>query len=155
MLPLVAELGLPGASCLVCTAPKRTAQIPQGAMYKKMEADLRAEQLQQIAFQLDVLEGTCAGPFVAGEEISFGDGALFPTFVFFTEILPKHFGWASVFTGRPKLETWWAAVQQDPVAARVIEEMRGGLKGWEAAKRWDDLGITAQVADDSFNWGCA
>lgn len=37
--------------------------------YKKMEIDDRAQQLQQIAFQLDVLEGIVAGsggPFVAG-----------------------------------------------------------------------------------------
>lgn len=35
------------------------------------------------------------------------------------EILPKHFGWPTVFGGRPKLERWWAAVQKDPEAARV------------------------------------
>lgn len=127
----------------------------QGCMYKKMDAADRCDQLQSIAFQLDVLEGLVEGPFVAGEQISLGDAALFPTFVFFTEILPKHFGWASVFEGRPKLEAWWAAVQADPEAARVIAEMRNGLADWEAAKRWDTLGISAQVADGSFNWSCS
>ncbi|KAL4440204.1 hypothetical protein ABPG75_003205 [Micractinium tetrahymenae] len=127
----------------------------QGCMYKKMDAADRCDQLQSIAFQLDVLEELVEGPFVAGEEISFGDAALFPTFVFFTEILPKHFGWASVFEGRPKLAAWWAAVQADPEAARVIAEMRNGLADWEAAKRWDTLGISAQVADGSFNWSCS
>ena len=134
-----------------------------------------------------------------------------------TEILPKHFGWATVFSDRPKLEAWWAAVQADPEAARVIgarrgeaqgsatlssllgpllllgsllllpprrcfplaaasrlhrlqfpaphrrarparpaaAEMRSGLQDWESAKRWDTLGIAAQVADGSFNWSCA
>lgn len=60
-----------------------------------MEKDARAQQVQQLAFQLDVLEDIAAaggGPFVAGEDISYGDGALAPSFVFFTEILPKHFG---------------------------------------------------------------
>ena len=71
------------------------------------------------------------------------------------EILPKHFGWPSVFTDRPRLEAWWAAVQADPEAARVIAEMRAGLADWEATKRWDTLGISAQVADGSFNWSCA
>lgn len=130
----------------------------QGCMYKKMDAAARCEQLQSIDFQLDVLEGIfdeANGPFVAGSEISFGDAALFPTFVFFTEILPKHFGWPTVFSGRPKLERWWAAVQKDAEAARVIGEMRAGLADWEAQKRWDTLGISAQVADGSFNWSCA
>lgn len=40
-------------------------------------------------------------------------------------------------------------------AARVIAEMRNGLADWEAAKRWDNLGISAQVADGSFNWSCS
>lgn len=128
----------------------------QGCMYKQMDATQRCDQLQAIAFQMDVLEGVMdpQGPFVAGSEISFGDCALFPTFVFFTEILPKHFGWASVFEGRPKLERWWAEVQKDPEAARVIAEMRSGLADWESSKRWDTLGISAQVADGSFNWSC-
>ncbi|PSC73230.1 glutathione S-transferase [Micractinium conductrix] len=127
----------------------------QGCMYKKMDAADRCDQLQSIAFQLDVLEDVVAGPFVAGEEISFGDAALFPTFVFFTEILPKHFGWPGVFGGRPKLAAWWEAVQKDPEAARVVGEMRSGLADWESAKRWDNLGISAQVADGSFNWSCS
>lgn len=54
-------------------------------------------------------------------------------------------GWSSVFDGRPALERWWAAVQGDEAIARVVDEMRGGLKGWEASNRWDQLGITAQV----------
>jgi hypothetical protein len=52
------------------------------------------------------------------------------------------------------LERWWEAVQKDPEAARVIAEMRSGLADWEAAKRWDMLGISAQVADGSYNWNC-
>lgn len=39
---------------------------PQGCMYKKMDAADRCDQLQSIAFQLDVLEGLVEGPFVAG-----------------------------------------------------------------------------------------
>jgi hypothetical protein len=48
-----------------------------------------------------------------------GDSALFPTFVFFTYILPRYFGWSDVFAGRPKLAAWWALVQQDAHAKRV------------------------------------
>ena len=57
-----------------------------------------------------------------------------------------------MFAGRPKLAAWWAAVQRDEAAARVVGEMRGALADWEASKRWDTLGITAQVADSSYNW---
>jgi hypothetical protein len=71
------------------------------------------------------------------------------------EILPKHFGWPGVFSGRPRLERWWGAVQKDAEAARVIAEMRSGLADWESAKRWDTLGISAQVADGSYNWSCS
>jgi hypothetical protein len=38
----------------------------QGCMYKKMDAEQRAEQLSKLAFQLDVLEELVLGPFVAG-----------------------------------------------------------------------------------------
>lgn len=39
--------------------------------------------------------------------------------VFMTWILPSKFGWSSVFEGRPKLEAWWAAVNEDPEVQRV------------------------------------
>jgi hypothetical protein len=48
-----------------------------------------------------------------------GDSALFPTFVFFTYILPRYFGWRDVFAGRPKLAAWWALMQQDAHTKRV------------------------------------
>jgi hypothetical protein len=38
---------------------------------------------------------------------------------------------------------------------QVISEMRTGLADWESAKRWDTLGISAQVADGSYNWNCS
>lgn len=94
----------------------------QACMYRKMDIAQRANQLQQLAFQLDVLEGICVGPYIAGTSITSGDSALFPTFVFMNHILPKYFGWSSVFAGRPKLEGWWAAMQQDPHAAKVRGE---------------------------------
>jgi hypothetical protein len=35
-------------------------------MYRKMEAPERAALLQQLVKQLDVLEGLCVGPYIAG-----------------------------------------------------------------------------------------
>lgn len=55
----------------------------------------------------------------AGDEITAGDSALFPTFVFATYILPRYFGWRDVFAGRPNLAGWWANIQQDQHAQRV------------------------------------
>jgi len=119
----------------------------QACMYRKMPLEDRVQQIKQLNYQLDVLEGLCKGPFIVGEDMSSADSALFPTFVFMTSILPEIFGWMDVFAGRPKLAAWWAAVQQDPAAAKVIAEVRGGLEGWFAKDRWADLGIKQQVAE--------
>lgn len=128
----------------------------QGCMYKPYEdAADRRKKIGEISFQLDVLEKTViGGPFVCGKEISFGDGALLPTFVFFTYILPRHFGWNSVFTNRPKLAAWWDAVSADPEGARVINEMIRGLEVWESTDRWQKMGVADQVADKSLQWDC-
>jgi glutathione S-transferase len=88
-------------------------------MYKAIDKERRAAELAELVRQLDVLEGLAVGPFLAGSSISSADGALAPTFAFITYILPKYFGWADVFAGRPKLAAWWAAVNADPVASRV------------------------------------
>jgi hypothetical protein len=57
-----------------------------------------------------------------------GDSALFPTFVFFTYILPRYFGWKDVFAGRPKLAAWWGLMQQDVHTKRV----RGAYASYNA-----------------------
>lgn len=88
-------------------------------MYRKYDAAERASLLEQLNKQLDNLESVCVGPYIAGPEITTGDSALMPTFVFLTYILPKYFGWRDVFAGRPKLAAWWQHMQQDPHAERV------------------------------------
>jgi len=122
----------------------------QGCMYRKMDsAEQRAKEVQQIAFQLDAIEGVITGqPFICGADITAADGALFPTMVFLVHMLPKYFGWSSVFEGRPKLEAWWEAVQKDAEAAKVIAEIQGGLESWEKANRWVEQGIAYQVTQN-------
>ncbi|KAJ9518629.1 hypothetical protein QJQ45_018689 [Haematococcus lacustris] len=112
----------------------------QGCMYRVMDdAGVRAAQLAQIAFQLDVIENTITGkPFICGEHVTTADGALFPTMVFLLHMLPK-FGWSDLFSSRPKLGAWWRAVQQDSEACKVIGEVQGGLDSWEAQGRWRDI----------------
>jgi glutathione S-transferase len=75
--------------------------------------------LAQLVKQLDVLEELCVGPYIAGAQVTAGDSALMPTFVFISFILPRYFGWQDVFAGRPKLAAWWARMQQDPASKRV------------------------------------
>lgn len=108
--------------------------------------------LEQLVKQLDVLEALCVGPYVAGD-ITSGDSALLPTFVFFDFILRRYFGWSDVFAGRPKLGAWWARMQQDVHGKRVIDEVTGGLQGWADKKRWDELGISQQLAQHpEYKW---
>lgn len=44
------------------------AVLLQACMYRKMEPAERANLLQQLVKQLDVLEGICVGPYFAGEK---------------------------------------------------------------------------------------
>lgn len=47
------------------------------------------------------------------------------------------------------------AVDADAPHPTLAPAPCAGLADWESAKRWDTLGIAAQVADGSFNWSCA
>merc|ERR1719424_944998 len=81
--------------------PRVTAT--QGCMYKPVDvidAESRASKVGEIAKQLDVLEGLFKGPYCAGEDITEADLALYPTFLFFTFMLPKVFGWEKVLEDR-------------------------------------------------------
>ncbi|KAK9808948.1 hypothetical protein WJX72_006815 [[Myrmecia] bisecta] len=124
----------------------------QGCMYKAMPAERRAAELAQINTQLDILEGLASAPYIAGNEPSTADAALFPTFVFMTYMLPFAFGWDSVFKRRPKLQAWWNHIQSDDAASRVIAEIREALDSWKAADRWVKQGILEQVADKQHKW---
>lgn len=129
----------------------------QGCLYKQMDARERAQQLKQIDAQLDVLEALLsdAGPRVCGAAPSLGDAALFPTLVFILDIAPRVYGWADPLARRPRLAAHWKEMSEaDEHGARVVAEMRGGLQAWWDAKRWDELGITAQVAADPAAFKC-
>ena len=117
----------------------------QGAMYKEMDVMARVRDIGEIARQLRVLEDAmdAGGPYAAGPELSTADAALFPTFVFYTHMLPAKFGWRSVFTGKPRLERWWAALCAQPDAAAVRADMEAGLAKWEEAQRWDKVRTSA------------
>lgn len=124
----------------------------QGAMYKAMDIEDRAEKISQIKYLLDVFESNVDQPFMLGDTISGADATLFPTFTFMNFMLPKFFGWESIFVGRPKLQAWWAAISSNAEAAKVIEEIESCLDRWEKGDRWNKLGITEQIKDTSYTW---
>ena len=122
-------------------------------MYKPMDSKSeRAAQIGQIAKQLDVLEGYMVGPYATGDDVSYADTALVPTFVFMNFILPKFFGWPTLFEDRPKLGKWWALMNEDPEAKQVIREIEEGLESWDKTGRWQEKGITKHVSDGSLSW---
>ncbi len=132
-----------------------------------MSAEERSKGIKDIAFQLDVLEsilsdegGGGGAARVCGSAKSLADSALFPTLCFLVDILPAIYGWSldgdekgALWKGRPLLKAHWLEMsERDECGKRVVEEMRGGLKGWFDNKRWDELGITNQIKEnpDSF-----
>jgi glutathione S-transferase len=94
----------------------------------------------------------CEGPFIAGDSPSFADAAVFPTLIFMDFLLPKYFGWKSAFEGRPALEREYAAMMKDAAGKATYDEVRGGLEAWEAAGRFEKVGVVEDVADASFKW---
>lgn len=107
----------------------------QACMYRAMPGEEREEKLKQLVYQLDVLEATCRGPYMAGLEVTAGDATWLGTMVFLTEILPRIFHWKDgVFQGRPKLAAWWALMKKDPAAAKVCLQSSGGGAVWRAAR---------------------
>jgi hypothetical protein len=64
-------LGLLSWACIDAkqTEPPTDSRQPptaKASMYRAMDISERAKNIQQIAYQLDVLEGICVGPFLAG-----------------------------------------------------------------------------------------
>ena len=109
----------------------------------------RLDAVATIGQHLDKLEELVAagGPFLAGGgEPSVADAALFPTYVFYTWILPKYYlpllSPDQQHKPRPKLDGWFEHVRGTEVGARVYEEVVGGLRVWLEGGRWEALGLT-------------
>lgn len=93
-------------------------------MYRAMDKAARAAGIASINDSLYGLEKLAASArgapwLLPGDKPSIADASIFPHFVFITYMLPRFFGWPDVFSGRPRLAEWWAAVQRDPLAAKV------------------------------------
>jgi glutathione S-transferase len=68
------------------------------------------------------------GGYAAGGRLTAADGALAPQLVLAYEWAPAVFGRPSPLGKHPKLAAYWAAIQQDPIAGRVIAETRDGIR---------------------------
>ncbi|KAK9805824.1 hypothetical protein WJX73_004301 [Symbiochloris irregularis] len=127
----------------------------QAASYRQMDPEVRATNIKELARQLDILETYVEGPFVLGNDISCADIAILPTLIWMNFIMPRFFGWKSIFSGRPKLQSLFEAMQKEPAGAKINGELEAALSGWEEKGRWKDVGITDQVANTSFEWACS
>eukprot|EP00640_Fibrocapsa_japonica_P001335 CAMPEP_0113934438 /NCGR_PEP_ID=MMETSP1339-20121228/1760_1 /TAXON_ID=94617 /ORGANISM="Fibrocapsa japonica" /LENGTH=401 /DNA_ID=CAMNT_0000936241 /DNA_START=12 /DNA_END=1217 /DNA_ORIENTATION=- /assembly_acc=CAM_ASM_000762 len=120
-------------------------QSIQGCMYKATPdfwgGCSRAEALQKLKTQLAVLEDmvSAEGPFLSGPQMGVSDITVFPTAVFWTEILPAQFGWEMAEVFGPKMQKWWDHMLGLPVGQKVQAEIKGPLDGWAAGGRFDSI----------------
>ena len=126
----------------------------QGAMYRgPMDREPRATQIEELKRQLKVLDeiaGRVKGRYVCGQTKSSADAAIFPTLIFCDFLLPKYFGWKEAFG--PNLRRMYDAMMEDVDAETTYAEVLGGLEAWEAAGRFERVGIVEDVADDAYRW---
>ena len=124
------------AICALATRIHDVYIVPiQGCMYRgPMDVKTRADQLAEVAKQLDVIEGAMSlrdGPSEREGAVNRRRCAV-PDVRVHRVHPPKHFGWKDVFVGRPRTAEWWEAMRLDTCGARVYGEIRGGLESWES-----------------------
>jgi len=65
--------------------------------------------------------------YAVGGRLSQADGAIVPQLVLAGEWIPQVFGAADPMAGLPKLTAYWAAIQGDPICARLLTETREAI----------------------------
>jgi glutathione S-transferase len=90
----------------------------------------------KVAEALDYLEHYIGEEgYAVGAALSQADGALVPQLVLASEWIPGLFGTPDPLPVRPKLSAYWAAIQKDPLAARVIGETREAIAEQQALSK--------------------
>ncbi len=101
---------------------------PMGALFGQLNPQTRnaavvETELGNLSKGFDYLEAYIdGGPYAIDGALSLADCTLVPSFFFITRLLPM-LGRADPLEKHAKLGKWWEAVQKDPSAARVLQEM--------------------------------
>jgi glutathione S-transferase len=92
--------------------------------------------LAEVATALGYLEHHLGDEgYAVGRSLTPADGALIPQLVLAYEWAPQLFDRPSPRGAHPKLARYWAAIQADPIAARLIGETRDAITGEQARAR--------------------
>ena len=111
--------------------PPFYALFPQAMAQEKDQAFINA-RLAEIATRLDQLEALLStGPYAIGSQFTLADCSLAPL-MFYAQLTLQLLGGAPFNDGRPKLASWWAAVQQRPSVQRVHGEMMEAVRELQA-----------------------
>lgn len=73
--------------------------------------------------------------YAVGASLTQADGAIAPQLVLACEWIPELFGTPDPLIGLPKLTAYWRAIQEDPIAARLIEETRRAIREQQDASK--------------------
>ena len=73
--------------------------------------------------------------YAVGGALSQADGAIAPQLMLAAEWIPGLFGTPDPLAGLPKLSAYWAAVQNDPIVARLVAETRDAVAEQQARSR--------------------
>jgi glutathione S-transferase len=91
---------------------------------------------RKVAEALGYLEEYIGGDgYAVGRALTQADGAIVPDLVLASEWIPSLFGTPDPLAELPKLSAYWAAVQTDPLAARLITETREAIVEQQAAAK--------------------
>jgi glutathione S-transferase len=94
---------------------------------ERRDKELVSRQLHKIEWGLKQLDHHVdRGGYAVGEHLTTADCTLVPTLLYATALLPR-FEVAEPLRFRDRLAAYWGRMQQDPHAARVLEEMRAAL----------------------------
>lgn len=107
------------------TAPGYIAQ--QGVMYKaSVPVAQRSAMTQDLKKQLDELERLmdASGPWAAGQDLTFADLSMFPTYIFISEMAPISLGWSDMFETRPKSRAWFRECERNVTFSTVAKDIR-------------------------------
>jgi glutathione S-transferase len=75
------------------------------------------------------------GGYAVGRALSQADGAVAPQLVLASEWIPELFGTPDPLADLPRLAAYWRAIQNDPIAGRLIAETRAAIRQQQDASK--------------------